>query len=122
MTAKGLREIDLVATFDLACKQAGFSHKQVAAMMGIGPEQLYQMLRQHRPLNLARLLQMRDDPDGRRFLRCYWPLVGEAMGFAEFNEVRNVADALCAYINHMQTRITMAKVVDLELRDEQRSA
>jgi hypothetical protein len=110
--------VDLIAAFDQACMSAGLSHKQVAALMEIKPEQLWQMLNQHRPFSLVRLLKLRDDADGRKFLRAYWPIVGEQMGLPEFAHGLRVADALLLFINHTQKTMAHAEMVAREVQDE----
>jgi transcriptional regulator with XRE-family HTH domain len=114
--------IDLIDAFDRACLAAGLSRKQVAALMEISPEQLYQMLRQKRPFSLVRLLKLRDDGEGRSFLRAYWPLVGEAMGLPEFSHGLRVADALVLFINHTQKSMAVAELVAGEVQADRGAA
>lgn len=114
--------IDLIDAFDRACLAAGLSRKQVAALMEISPEQLYQMLRQKRPFSLVRLLKLRDDGEGRSFLRAYWPLVGEAMGLPEFSHGLRVADALALFIDNQQKTMAKAEIVAREVQQDKRSA
>jgi hypothetical protein len=82
--------IDLIATFALACRRAGLTHDQVARLLKLKPEQLYQQLRLQGHFSLTRLVRLRDDPDGRKFLREYWPLVAHDMGISE------VADSMAS--------------------------
>jgi hypothetical protein len=118
----GEAAVDLVESFDRACKLAGLTHEAVASMMGAKKEALYQMLRQQRPLSLVRLLKLRDDADGRKFLRAYWPLIGEAMGLPEFADGLKVADALQQFIANLQVRMVKCELVSREVQDEKRSA
>jgi hypothetical protein len=117
-SVRPLDSIDLVEMFDRACKTAGMQHKEIAGLMGVTKETLYGMLRQRRPLSLVRLLKLRDDPDGRKFLRAYWPLIGEAMGLPEFAHGLRVADALLLFINHTQKTMAHAEMVAREVQDE----
>lgn len=103
-------DIDLIETFDEACKRAGLAHKEVASLMGISSAQLSAMLRKQRPLGIERLLKLRDYPDGRKFLRAYWPLVGEEMGLPEFADGMRVGDALRAFIDNVQMRMAHAEL------------
>lgn len=114
--------VDLLAAFSTACAVSGLSHKAVAFLMGVTREYLYQMLRQQRPLSLVRLLKMRDDPDGRKFLRAYWPLVGEAMGIPEFSQGMRIADALMVFIDNHQKHMAKAQIAVREVEDEAKSA
>src|SRR4051812_36845743 len=96
--------IALIETFELACGRAGLTRDAVARMLGLKPEQLYQQLRLQGHFSLTRLVQMRDDPDGRRFLREYWPLVAADMGLPEVADALNVADAFHCFVNALQVR------------------
>lgn len=114
--------IDHKDLFDKACKAAGLQHKDIAGLMDIREETLYGMLCQRRPLSIVRLIQLKDSADGRKFLRAYWPLVGEAMGLPEFSDGLRVADALQQFIANLQVRMVKCELVSREVQDEKRSA
>lgn len=100
--------IELSDTFDLACRGAGLTHDQVAGLLNIPKQQLYQQLRLQGHFSLTRLVRLRDYPDGRRFLRHYWPLVAADMGIPEVADALNVADAFQVLVDTIQVRMAKA--------------
>lgn len=110
------RRIDLRTTFYQACQQAGMQQKEVASLMGVREQQLSAMLSQDRPLSIVRLIALKEFPDGRRFLRCYWPLIGAAMGLPEFAHGLKVADALVDFISATQKRVAYVELEEIERR------
>lgn len=114
--------MDLLAAFSRAAAASGLSHKEIAFLMGVTREYLYQMLRQQRPLSLVRLLKMRDDADGLKFLRAYWPLVGEAMGIPEFSQGMRIAEALMVFIDNHQKHMARAELRQRDDEDQEKSA
>lgn len=105
---------------DVACKRSGLSRKQVAAIYGVSPEQLYQQARGIGHLSLRRLLAMARDEDGKKFLRAYMPLVWKAMGFPDLDEAMEIRDMFVRLINRVQVRMAKAELEEHE--DERKRA
>lgn len=102
--------IELIATFDLACRRAGLTHDEVAGLLNMQKQQLYQQLRLQGHFSLTRLVSLRNDPDGRKFLREYWPLVAADMGIPEVADKLAVADAFQVFIDALQVRMLKAEL------------
>jgi hypothetical protein len=113
--------IELISTFDLACRRAGLTHDQVAGLLGMKKEQLYQQLRLQGHFSLTRLVRLRDDPDGRKFLREYWPLVAADMGISEVANKLAVADAFQVFIDTLQVRMAKADLHAAEMPEKKRA-
>lgn len=102
--------VDLIAAFDLACRRAGLTHDQVAGLLGMKEQQLHQQLRLQGHFSLTRLVRLRDDVDGRKFLREYWPLVAADMGISEVADKLAIADAFTVFIDALQKRMAHAEL------------
>lgn len=114
--------IDLVTPFYHALRDSGLSQKQLAAMMAISEPQLYQQLRGVGHLSMLRLLSVSKDPDGRRFLRSYWPRVAEASGFPEVADALKAAEAFAQLVNRLQVSMANADLDRREVHEERKSA
>lgn len=107
-----------VEDFHQACRQAGLLVKQAASLYGSSEQVLYQQLRGQGHLSLWRLWQMKDDPDGRRFLRHYMPLVLEAMGLpiiSPIEDVKELRDKLCRMVDQLQVNISRAELAERDI-------
>lgn len=112
---------ELLTAFDKACRLAGLTHDQVAGMLGMKKEQLYQQLRLRGHFSLTRLVRLRDDPNGRRFLRHYWPLVAADMGLPDVANALNVADAFQLLMDTIQVRMAKAEIAAAEQPEQKRA-
>ncbi len=104
-----------VARFTQACREADIKKCVIASLMGISVEMLSKQLHNKGHLSLQRLLMLRDDPDGRRFLRCYWPLVAVDMGLDDVVDWIDAVDKTKAFGKIVdQIQIKMARIVELD--------
>lgn len=113
--------IELKETFDLACRRAGLTHDQVAGLLGMKEQQMFQQLRLQGHFSLTRLVRLRDDADGRKFLREYWPLVAADMGLPEFAEKIATADSFHAFVNALQLQMAKADLRVAEQPEKKRA-
>ena len=94
-----------------ACREAGLLVKQVAAIYGVSEQQFYQQARGQGHISIWRLIAMKHDPDGRRFLRAYMPLVLRSMGLSVVPEdvARDIVGRVIDQLQVIQGRAQLAE-------------
>ena len=105
----------LAHAVDRALRECDMKQATLAALMGISEPQLARQLTGH--LSLARLLQLRDDEDGRAFLRIFWPLMAAEMGLdvpALLLQAQAFAARFATLIDKVQIRMLDASLPDEE--------
>ncbi len=110
-------KVNLRVPVETAAKRANLTLDAVARMMGISPQLLDQQIDcvGNNHLSMRRVFLLATDPDGRRFLREFWPLAADACGQPELADALRLADGLAAFVSH-----TNVKYAKAELRETQK--
>ena len=119
LIAPQFSDVDLLKPFDSARQQAELTWDQMADLLDIKPQQLYQQLRGAGHLSWSRMFAMCKREDGRRFMRAFLPLVAEAAGLDELADGLRLAAVMRQRIDRYQARIGKLTMAKAELRNTQ---
>lgn len=108
--------VDVAGAWATAREKAGIKQEYLAHLMGIPHSQLCDQLANRGHLSLQRVARLKDDPDGRRFMRFFVVALAEQLGFDldalfDITRIERLAQRLIGQYDSRQRRRSSRQVV-----------